>query len=99
MSGELWQAFRRGDEAAVLMILENRPELRHAGGELPLRAACWYGLESVAHVLVEEWAAEIGEDMPEIARRRGHDGLAVWLEQRRIMAVGDMMDQLQMSFI
>jgi hypothetical protein len=75
----LCETFRRGDSAAVMQMLQLREELRHAGHEEPLRAACWFGMEDVARALVEEWGAAVDGDLPEIARRRGHGTLAVWL--------------------
>jgi hypothetical protein len=76
----LWEAFRRGDERGVMQHLRDREELRHIGGELPLRAACWYGMEHAAMALIETWAAPVSAEHPDIARRRGHEALALWLE-------------------
>jgi hypothetical protein len=81
MSGAaLWEAFRRVDERGVLLILREREELRHVGGEMALRAACWYGMADVAKCLMERWGAEVCGELPGIARSRGHEQLAVWLD-------------------
>lgn len=99
VSAPLWEAFRAGAESQVLALLKSHPEWQHIDGDGSLRAACWYGMEGAARYLVRYCKAHVDVELLDIARQRGFDNMAGWLEDQLLIQAGNEMDKKQISFI